>query len=61
LPEENEDSYDPVLDDELKLLLIEYRDGKLTVAQLLQLIDSACRDYLDFKKKKGSYAKEKTQ
>ena len=42
--------YSKKLDDDIKLLLQEYRAGLLTVEELLKLIDMACRDNIDFRK-----------
>ena len=41
--------YSKKLDDDIKLLLQEYRAGLLTVEELLKLIDMACRDNIDFR------------
>ena len=41
--------YSKELDNELKLLLKEYRNGDLKVEDLLKLVDAACRDHLDFR------------
>jgi len=40
--------YSKKLDIDLRLLLTEYRDGKISVKELLKLVDVACRDHLDF-------------
>ena len=45
----DEVEYSKELDEELKLLLQEYRDGKISVKDLLKLVDTSCRDHLDFK------------
>ena len=41
--------YSEELDEELKLLLQEYRDGNLGMIELAKLVDAACRDHFDFK------------
>ena len=46
--------YSHELDEELKLILEEYRKGQLSVDELLKLIDVSCRDYLEFKAPKNS-------
>jgi len=35
------------LDEQLKLLLQEYREGEITTKQLLKLVDMACRDHME--------------
>lgn len=50
--------YSEELENQLNLILEEYRNGMITVQQMLKLIDIACRDHLENKDlyaQKGNY------
>jgi len=50
--------YSKELDEELKLLLQEYREGNLKVSDLIKLVDTACKDHLDFRENGELHARQ---
>jgi hypothetical protein len=49
----NETDYSKELDEEIRFILEEYRDGHLSVYSMLKLIDVTCREHMDFKIEKN--------
>ena len=45
--EQQKPDYSDDLDQEIRFILEEYRDGNLSVYQLMKLIDATCREHLE--------------
>lgn len=49
MPDDDIHGYSAELDEELQYILEEYRGGRVSVKQLMRLIDVSCREHLEIR------------
>ena len=52
-------TYSDELDEELRVILIEYREGKIGSGEMLKLINIACKDHFEFNREANGEEKPK--